>query len=93
MTALGVERLPIAHHEVDAEIDPEAEEQHGESHRDQVQLADRQGGEACGQHQTDGESDHGVDDQAHRAHTPHQQQGDGGSAEHSRDRGASVDAL
>ena len=93
MAALGVERLSVAHDEVDAEIDPDADEQHGESHRDQVELADRQGGEACGQHQTDREGDHGVDDQEQRAHTPDQQQGHGGSAENSRDRGAGADTL
>ena len=54
----------VAQHELDAEIDAHADEEHGETDRNQVQIADEAGGERRRQHESAGERDQ------HRDHEP-----------------------
>ncbi len=72
LEAMG-ELLAVAQSQMDAEIDRQADEQHGERDRDQVQVAEREGGESRRPHQAHQQRRHGGHDQAPGAQADHEQ--------------------
>ena len=87
------DQLAVAQAHMNAEVDAKADEQHGERHRDEVELADGQRREAGGPDEPDEQRDERREDQPQRTQADEQHDGDEDERDRRGDLGALLGAL
>ena len=83
-----VHEFAVSQAHVDAEGDAEADEQHGERDRDEIELADRERGEARGPYQPDRQGDERRRHQPYRTQPEEKDETDEDEGDRGRQRGA-----